>query len=269
MTRRHREKSIKEWDVRLPTDELAQPTFHAGGKIGCIVQHGIGGTPANVRLIADKLKDASYTVDVPLLPGHGTTVRELRAATAEDWFSAVLASYDRLKAAGCTEIIPVGLSLGGVLMSLVAANRPCKALVVMAPPIRMRYWLHATRLLHRIVPFTGYTRGMRLRTERDLPYSQMYNCFTPRALHHLQRLIRRLRSQLPDITCPVFAVWAGKDDKVHPTSRGIFRRGLKNAETLTEHYLPEAIHGCTYYIHSRDEVAALVFDYITAIAPLP
>ena len=256
-----------EWNVRLPFDDMAEPTFHPGGRIGCIVQHGIGGTPANVRLVADKLVEAGYTVIVPRLPGHGETVRAQRNTTDADWYRSVLEAYDKLKAAGCTEIIPIGLSLGGILMSLVAANRPCKALVVIAPPIRMRYWLHAVRLLHPVVPYMGYTKAMLNHTLRDLPYSQMYNCSSPRALQMLQRLILRLRGELKNITCPTFAIWAGKDDKVHPTSRGIFRRNLKNAP-LKEHMLPDAIHGCTYYTRSRDEVAQLVHEFVTEIAPL-
>ena len=252
-------------DVPPPMDELSEPIFHRGNEIGCIVQHGIGGTPANVRLVADKLIEAGYTVITPMLPGHGSTVRELRASTHEQWLSAVLDAYDRLKAAGCTKIVPVGLSLGGVLMSLVAVNRDVAGLVVMAPPIRMKTWLHVSRLLRGIFPYIGYGERVLAKQDIDLPYAQMYRCFCGGALQNLQILLRRLRKELPQITCPVFAVWAGQDDKVHDSSPRLFRKGLKNAASLKEHYIPHAIHGCTYGVSSRDEVAAVVADYVRSL----
>ena len=43
-------------DVRPPFDgDLSQPLFVKGGTVGCLVLHGIGGTPANVRVIVDAL----------------------------------------------------------------------------------------------------------------------------------------------------------------------------------------------------------------------
>jgi len=252
-------------DVPPPMDALSEPIRHKGSEVGCIVMHGIGGTPANVRLVADKLIEAGYSVDAPLLPGHGKTVRALAASTHEQWLSAVLDAYDRLRAMGCTKIIPVGLSLGGVLCSLVAANRDVYGLVVMAPPIRMKTWLHCSRLLRGIFPYIGYGERVLQIQDIDLPYAQMYRCFCAAALQNLQILIRRLRKELKNITCPVFAVWAGQDDKVHDSSPRIFRNGLKNAESLTEHHIPHAIHGCTYGVSSRDEVAAVVADYIAKL----
>lgn len=252
-------------DVPPPMDELSDPIFHRGNEIGCIVQHGIGGTPANVRLITDRLIEEGYTVIAPMLPGHGKTVRALAASTHEQWLSSVLDAYDQLKAAGCTKIVPIGLSLGGVLMSLVAANRDVAGLVVMAPPIRMKNHLQAARIARGIFPYIGYGERVLTKQDIDLPYAQMYRCFSANALQNLQILIRRLRKELQKITCPVFAVWAGEDDKVHDSSPRLFRKGLKNAKSLKEHHVPGAIHGCCYGVSSRDEVVRVVADYVRSL----
>ena len=116
-------------DAPSAFDALSDPYFHAGqNAVGCLVLHGIGGTPANVRVVADALAARGCTVYAPLLPGHGTTVRDLQNSTGEQWLACALEGYDRLRAAGCTRIVPVGLSLGGILSGLVAAGRDCAGL---------------------------------------------------------------------------------------------------------------------------------------------
>ena len=102
-------------DEHPPFDAVAAPYFHQGGEVGCLVLHGIGGTPANVRLVAEALAREGCTVYAPLLPGHGETIRALDRSTGAQWLHAAFAAYDRLRAAGCTKIVPIGLSLGGIL----------------------------------------------------------------------------------------------------------------------------------------------------------
>lgn len=247
-------------DEHPPFDEIAAPFFHRGGKTGCLVLHGIGGTPANVRPVADALAARGFTVFAPLLPGHGETVRALNDATAGQWLRCALSAYDRLRAAGCTAIVPVGLSLGGILSAHVAALRPCAGLVLISAPIRMRGYLRAARLMSPFVPFIRYSERDRQRTAALAPYAQMYNGFSTKKLCDLQRLIRRLRSRLPKITCPVLALWARYDNKVDPKSAAILRKGLCRAP-LTERTLENSAHGSTYG-EERALVASLVADFV-------
>ena len=81
-------------------DDLSKPLFRKGGRVGCITLHGIGGTPANIRVVADAMIAKGYTVISPMIPGHGETVRAQNASTGAQWQDAIRAAYTRLKDEG-------------------------------------------------------------------------------------------------------------------------------------------------------------------------
>lgn len=246
-------------------DAMAAPFFAPprpeGGGVGCLVLHGIGGTPANVRLVAEALAARGYGVYAPLLPGHGRTVRALAASTGEQWLRCAREGYDRLRAAGCGRIVPVGLSLGGILAGLLASERPCAALVLISAPVRMRAYLHAARLIAPLVPAVRYPPSDGEKLKKKLPYGQMYAGFAPGKLADLYRLIRQLRRRLPRIACPVLALWARYDDKVAKGAPAALRRGLAHAP-LSERVLEQSPHGSTYDPRERDLAAALCAAFV-------
>lgn len=254
-------------------DDVAAPYFSvpagdagcsAAHGVGCLVLHGIGGTPANVRVVAETLAGRGYAVFVPTLPGHGRTVRALTASTGEQWLACARDGYERLRAAGCDRIVPVGLSLGGILAGLLAAERDCAALVLISAPVRMRAYLHVARLLAPFVPAVRYPAEDGEKLRQKAPYGQMYAGFSPAKLSDLYRLIRRLRRSLPHITCPTLALWARYDDKVAPGAAAALRRGLVHAP-LTSRVMEHSPHGSTYDPRERDLLAALCAAYIDDI----
>lgn len=238
------------------SNALAQPFFHKGDAVGCIVLHGIGGTPANVRVIADALADSGHTVLAPMLPGHGETVRALNASRGAEWTACVEAAYDRLKAEGCTQILAFGLSLGGILAGLLAVSRPLDGLMIICAPLRMQPFLRLARVISPLLPFVRYPDdGAEENAWRKNPYAQMYDGFSTVKLRDLGRLARRLRRGLGRIACPVLCVNARFDDKVDPASIDILRRGLNNAAVVRYIMLENSPHGCTYG-PERDLVAS-------------
>ncbi len=50
----------------------AEPWSAAGGPLGVLVLHGFTGNPQSMRSLAEAFAAAGYTVELPLLPGHGT-----------------------------------------------------------------------------------------------------------------------------------------------------------------------------------------------------
>ena len=227
-------------DEHPDLDELAQPYFHKGNNIGCICIHGIGGTPANMRVVSDALEKAGYTVDVPMLAGHGTTIRNLAASSWQDWVKTVEDSYDKLKAEGCDKIAVLGLSLGGILSAYLAEERDVIGCCCLSAPFRMKPWLNFSKIVSPIMPYVSYPPS-----KHTDPHSQGYRGFCSKKLVDLQKLINKTNKGLGKITCPVHAIWARKDDKVDESSKNILRKGLKNAK-LTEQTLENSPHGSTY-----------------------
>ena len=106
-------------DVVMPGGE---PFYSAGGPLGVLVLHGLTGTTSSVIDIARLCAAKGYSVSLPRLPGHGTSVEDMMTTSWVDWSGAALGAYDEL-AATCERVAIVGLSVGGGLAVHVAANR--------------------------------------------------------------------------------------------------------------------------------------------------
>lgn len=245
-------------------DAYAYPYFHKGcgknEKTGCIVTHGIGGTTANVRLIADALSEKGYTVYAPLLKGHGTDLMDLSKATWKDWVNDEIKAYDLLKKEGCTQIVAIGLSLGGILTGYIAEERECVCAVLLSPPVCMKTWLHVGRYMSYFVKGICH-RDARKTEDPRLPYSQMYKGFSTRSMRELYSLIKIFRRNLHKISCPVTVYWAEKDDKVAERSMSVLEKHLKHVDYRST-VIKNARHGSTYDLNVRDEVTRLVVEYV-------
>ncbi|MGH9272331.1 MAG: alpha/beta hydrolase [Ilumatobacteraceae bacterium] len=81
---------------------------------GALVLHGFTGSPATVRGLAEALAGGGLNVELPRLPGHGTTEEDLGTTTWADWTAAVEQAYQDL-AARSSCVVVAGLSMGGSL----------------------------------------------------------------------------------------------------------------------------------------------------------
>lgn len=118
-------------DVLLPG---AEPLSHEGGPSGVLVLHGFTSHPDSMRSIAEMAVDEGYSVELPRLPGHGTTVEDLARATWTDWAKTAESAFDALSAR-CSRVAVVGLSMGGGLAAHVAEVRPATVGCVLINPI--------------------------------------------------------------------------------------------------------------------------------------
>jgi carboxylesterase len=107
---------------------------HVGeGRTGVLVLHGFTGNPSSVRTQAEALAVHGHHVELPRLPGHGTTVDDMMTTGWSDWSSASLEAYDRL-AERADRIVIMGLSMGGTLTLWTALQRPATSGIVCVNP---------------------------------------------------------------------------------------------------------------------------------------
>jgi carboxylesterase len=100
-----------------------EPWSEPGGPHGALVIHGFTGNPQSLRGLAEALHGAGYAVELPLLPGHGTSVDDVAETGWGDWSSAVEVVYEDL-AARVDKVVVAGLSMGGSLALWLAARHP-------------------------------------------------------------------------------------------------------------------------------------------------
>jgi carboxylesterase len=111
-----------------------EPFSHHGGSSGVLVLHGFTGNPTSLRSIAEQAAGAGYSVELPRLPGHGTSVQDMITTTWADWSKTAESTFDEL-AARCDRVAIVGLSMGGGLAAHVAEVRPSVAGCVFINPL--------------------------------------------------------------------------------------------------------------------------------------
>ena len=107
------------------TDVLpgAEPFSAAGGPNGALVLHGFTGSPQSMRPLAEAFAAAGFTTELPLLPGHGTSVEDMLKTSWADWSAAAEAAYLDL-ASRCDKVVVAGLSMGGTLTLWLATRHP-------------------------------------------------------------------------------------------------------------------------------------------------
>lgn len=119
------------------TDDIlpgCEPFSSPGNAKGVLVLHGFTGNPYSMRPLAQRCAEAGYSVELPRLPGHGTSMEDLVPRRWGDFVEVALASYDEL-AGRCDRVAVVGLSVGGGLTALIAEQRPTVAGCVFINPM--------------------------------------------------------------------------------------------------------------------------------------
>lgn len=93
----------------------AEPMSHVGTTdVGVLVLHGFTGNPISMRGVAEAMAALGHHVEMPRLPGHGTTIDDMVPTTWADWSGEVAEAHARL-AARTDSVVVIGLSMGGAL----------------------------------------------------------------------------------------------------------------------------------------------------------
>ena len=133
--------------------------FIKGGRTGILLVHGLGGTPVEMRYVAQAFARQGYTVYCCQLAGHCGTPEELRRSTWQEWYASVETALGRLSQ-HCTTIFAGGLSMGAMLALHLAFNHQerVNGLLLYAPAFQLDGWAMPLRswLLRIARPATLY-----------------------------------------------------------------------------------------------------------------
>lgn len=119
--------------MTAPVIEGCEPFSVEGGPVGVLVLHGFTGSPFSVRGIAEAMANAGCSVEMPLLPGHGTALEDMLPTTFADWSGAAEAAYHQL-ASRVEKVVVAGLSMGGTLTCWLAERHPETAGIILVNP---------------------------------------------------------------------------------------------------------------------------------------
>ncbi|MFN2398590.1 MAG: alpha/beta hydrolase [Gemmatimonadaceae bacterium] len=185
-----------------------------------LVIHGFGDTPQSMSYLAEYLHARGYAVSVPLLPGHGRTLRAFGGSQSDEWINA---ARDELKVlrGRHRHVSIAGLSMGGAIAAILAAEyRDVSSLVLLAPffeaSAAVRLVASVPHIFAAIFPFIAGSGERSIRDPAERARNLAYRASTPAVVRELTRLANRARSALPGIEAPVLIIQSRKDYRVAP-----------------------------------------------------
>ena len=265
MTNVEARASLNGKAVRPGAEPFSSPGEGARAKIGIMLVHGFTGSPVSLRPLAELLARRGFAVELPLLPGHGTTWREMLPTRYDDWRAEVVRSAKRL-AERTDKLVLCGLSMGGTLSLDVASSGDVlpAGLVVINTQILDRKGI-VVKLgpwLEKIFPVVpAKAAGLR---SNDIAKpgvaEQAYGWVPSAAGNSLVRALPRVRSQVERLTCPVLVAYSRHDHSVSPeNSKRLL--GMIRSTDLTELVLERS-----YHVATLDYDLELIEERVTGFA---
>ena len=240
-------------DAARPWSADARPELTGGRRIGVLLSHGFTGSPYSMRPWAEFLHEHGYAVEVPRLPGHGTTWQDMNTTRWEDWYAEVTAAFARLRAT-CDQVFVCGLSMGGGLALRLAADRPgdLAGLVLVNPAVNStNKQLIAVPLIKRLVkgmPGVGNDIKKAGVDEHGYPKVPLL------ALSSLLGAWKVLRADLERVKAPVLIFRSTVDHVVDPSSARIILGSISSADAREE------LLTDSYHVATIDNDAQTIFD---------
>lgn len=244
-------------ETARPLTIEARPELTGGRRVGVLLSHGFTGSPASIRPWGEYLGERGYGVEVPRLPGHGTTWQDLNTRTWRDFYAEVSAAFERLRAAHDVVFVG-GLSMGGALAMRLAADRGADiaGLVVVNPALATRRLdVKLLPVLKHLVPsFPGIADDIAKPGASEYGYTR-----TPlKAIHSFMKAWPGLIDDLPAITMPMLLFRSPQDHVVDDSSVRLIRERVGSVD-LTEVSLPES-----YHVATLDHDAPRIFEQTAA-----
>ena len=249
----------------------AEPYFARGGRIGVLLLHGFTASPHEVKWLGQHLSAQGHTVYAPRIAGHGTDYRDLARTTWQDWAGSALDGYHILRAQ-CNRVFVGGLSMGGALALLTAAQIEVDGVIAMATPVLPFPGMSPDRLriAKRLRPFTDQTDRSPFADYIFAQQKQLgepaigrvrYGMWSTAALEQLMRLITQVQARLSEIKAPVLAVYSKADATVLTPNLDALKAGLTEAARIEAHVLEQSSHILTQDTE-REKVFSLVGKFV-------
>lgn len=216
----------------------AEPrTYRADSDRALLLFHGYNDSPQSLDRVARGLHAAGWTVRLPLLPGHGRSLRAFDDWSEEEVLALAREEYSALRARYRTVVVG-GLSMGGAVACSLAAESDASGVVLYAPmlfvPRTMEVVVYTARLWNVL---TRYVSGGNKRSIRDREAAAeviAYGCSSRRSVEALERLCRHTVGRLGFVHAPVIVIQSEEDNRLplDQSRRAIARIGTKDKTVL-------------------------------------
>jgi carboxylesterase len=244
----------------------AEPYSAAGDSRGALVLHGFTGNPQSMRDLALVLSDAGFTVELPLLPGHGTDIADMLPTRWEDWSAAAEEAYDEL-AARSDAVVVVGLSMGGLLAVWLAERHPEIAALAVVNPLLAPPDADVVALVESMLESgEEVAPGIGSDIAKEGVAESAYPGLPLRPALSLFAAATEVSANLESVTCPVLVFTSTQDHVVDPASSQLL---VERAKGPVDQVVLERSYHVATLDHDKDEIEARTVEFLSGVLPSP
>jgi carboxylesterase len=251
----------------IPNAQAIKIISNPNSKVAILMIHGFTGSVASISPWVKTMATFGFNVCAPLLPGHGTTWKNLNQTRWQDWFNSVEEEFKTLKVSH-QKVFIAGFSMGGALALRLAQiyGNEVSGLILINPSIEDK------RLIQKLVPLIKYflprTRRSARKNGTDVaapnPPKHSYGVIPLKALASLQKLWKLVAQNLYLINQPLLLGISPQDHVVNPDSAQTLLRHI-NSVKVTQIEFPNSYHNVALD-YDLEKLCTASRDFINEIA---
>ncbi|OGL53316.1 MAG: hypothetical protein A3G31_07335 [Candidatus Schekmanbacteria bacterium RIFCSPLOWO2_12_FULL_38_15] len=201
-----------------------------GGENAVLLIHGLSGSPFEMNYLAKKLHKEGFSVSVPCLAGHGSSLSDLSNASWKDWHKSILNTFHILKETH-DKVFVSGLCMGAVLALYTACELGSEVSAISLMSTTLFYDGWSIPWYRIFIPLAYYTplryfysyrekepygiknallrkHVVRLMNEKNIAHTKIpFKCF-----YELLEFSKMVRKLLPKIEIPTLILHSLEDD---------------------------------------------------------
>lgn len=234
--------------IRPGAEPLSRDGHGGLANVGILLMHGFTGSPVSLRPLAECLSERGFAIEMPRLPGHGTTPRDLLPFRYADFRAEAKAALERLRAR--TEaVIAVGLSMGGTLVLDLGTTEKVSGVVTINAQILDRggVIVKLGPMIEKLVPIApASAAGLKKNDIKKGGDEDAYDMVAAAAGNSLVRALPEVRARLKSLTAPLLVIYSRDDHSVPPAnSKALASLVGTQPERVTVLELLESYHVAT------------------------
>ncbi|MDH4261952.1 MAG: alpha/beta fold hydrolase [Spirochaetia bacterium] len=254
----------------------ADPFFFRGASdTAFLLVHGYESTPFTLKNLGKQLHESGHSVFAPLLPGHGTSIKQLAKTRYEHWYEAVRRVYIKERM-NYKKFFIIGFSLGGNLSLRLAVQyrveMPPSALILISTPVVLNGVINGALVVRdwRLI-FSGIARFFLgpVTKRRDLVSSDIINptvtyneAYVVAPLHSFRTNVVKIKKYLKYITVPICIIHASNDKTIDVENAHYILRKVKSVEKQAFIFKINEEISTRHEILTHETIRDKVFNYI-------